>query len=129
MSSVHSNEFWLDADVLALNWAPDSITELDNPSILNLIWLIELRNKDAVVSTGLDVDETLHIFHRFFINFCVPESNTHIISLWFSISEYDGIIEVRPDVLWLNICKEDVGIDGENNSETEALPSDAVDHS
>lgn len=62
MSAVHGDVFWLDADGLALNWATNGVTELNHPEIFGLILLDDFRDKDAVVTASLDMDETLHVF-------------------------------------------------------------------
>lgn len=62
MSAVHGDVFWLDANGFALNWATNGVTELNHPEIFGLILLDDFRDKDAVVTASLDMDETLHVF-------------------------------------------------------------------
>ena len=55
MGIIHGNIFWLNADVLAINWASDSIAKLDHPSVFDEIWLSQFGNQYAIITTCFDV--------------------------------------------------------------------------
>ena len=94
MSAVHCNEFWFDADLFAIDWAANSVTQLDDPGIFCKIWFNELRDKNAIVTTCFDIAQTFLVLDRSFIDLCVPECDAHICSLWLSIGEDNCIVEV-----------------------------------
>ena len=127
MGCVHGDEFRLDANVLALNWTANGVAKLDEPCVSLLIWITELWDQDAIVSKGFDVWETLHVLDWLLVDFGVPEGDAHIVSFGLSVGKHDRVVEVSPNILWLNVGKEDVWIDGKDNSQAEAFPSDAVD--
>jgi hypothetical protein len=61
MSIVHCHIFWLNADILAVDGAANSVAELNHPGISNQVGLGELGHKNAVVTAGLDIAERLHV--------------------------------------------------------------------
>ena len=106
MCSVHGHEFGFNADVLAFNWTSNSVTELDHPCVLDSVGIDDLGDEDAVVSEGFDMNQTLHVFDASLVEFGVPESDAHVVSLWFPVCKHNCFIEVCPHVFWLNIGKQ-----------------------
>jgi len=129
MGAVHGAILGLNADVLALYRAADGVAKLDQPLILCLLLglLNKLGDEDAVVSARLDVKKALHVLDGLLVDLCVPESNAHVVSLWLSVSEDDGVVEEAPHVLGLDVGEEDVRVDGEDNSEAKSFPGKTVD--
>lgn len=128
MGIVHGHILWLNTNILAINWASNSIAKLDHPCVLDKIWLSQLGDQNTIVSTCLDVAKRFHVFDRLFIDLGVPKGDAHVGSLRLTIGKDDRAVEEGPHVLWLDISKQDVGVDSENNSKTKAFPSDGVDH-
>ena len=60
---------------------------------------------------GFDFKQTLHILDGFFVEFSVPESDAHVISLRLSVGKHDGVVEVAPDVFRLDVGEENVRVD------------------
>ena len=116
MGIIHCHIFRLNANILAIDWASNSIAQLYHPGILGECWLCELRDQNTVVSTGLDATERLHVFYRLFVDFGVTESNAHVGSFRLTVSEDDSVVEERPHVFGLDVGEQDIGINGKDDS-------------
>jgi hypothetical protein len=46
----------------------------------------------------------------FLVDDCVPKNYTHVLSLGFFEGKDEGVVEVGPKILWLNVCEKDIGI-------------------
>ena len=108
MCSIHCTVFWFNCNMFAFNWASNCIAKLNEPCIFLTLVDLELGNKDTVVTTGFYMNETLHILNRSLVLSGIPESDTHIISFWLSVSEDNGLIQVGPHVLRLNVGEKDI---------------------
>ena len=73
------------------------------------------------------MQEALGVAHRFLIDTSVPEGDAHVRSLRLSVGKDDGLTEVRPHVLGLNVSEENVCIDSKYHSQSKSFPSNTGD--
>jgi hypothetical protein len=59
----------------------------------------------------------------------VPEDDAHVIALRLAESEHQGLGEVAPHVVGLDVSEEDVRIDSQADTHAVAFPADRVDNS
>ena len=63
------------------------------------------------------------------IDCSVPENDTHIVALRLSESENEGITEVTPHILRLDICEDHVGVHSHADSKSKTLPGNRTNNS
>jgi len=123
MCCVHGYVLGLNANVLGLDWTANSVAQLDHPGVFDDVRVAQLRNKNAVVSMGLNCKQALHVLNGLFIDLCVPEGDAHVVALWLSECKHNGLVEVCPDIIRLNVRKQDIRVYGQHNPQSKALPS------
>jgi len=123
MSLVHGHVLRLNINRFTLHRAPDGIAKLNHPRLLNHIRFDQLGDQDAIVSSGLDMNQTLHVLYGLLIDLGIPERNAHVVSLGFTVREHNRIVEERPQILGLDVREEDVGVDSENDAKAKTFPS------
>ena len=57
-----------------------------------------------------------------FVDRGIPEDDTHILAFGLFESKDQGVVEVGPEILGLDVCEKDVRIHGKTDAETEAFP-------
>ena len=105
VSFVHGDKLGLNRDVLVFNWASDSIAE--NYDILAGIFF-GFCDKHTVLPASDYLLKSSHVFHVLLIDDCVPEDHAHVLALGLFESENESIVEVGPQILWLDVGEEDV---------------------
>lgn len=126
MCLAHSNMLGFNCDCLAVNGATNSVAEDEEP----LVWLIFiLGHKDAILVTGSDLLQTLHVLDMLLVDHGIPEDDAHVVTLGFSEGKNERAGEVAPEIVWLDVGKQDVGVNSKSNSQAIAFPSHSVDHS
>lgn len=124
MSLVHCDELGLNGDILVFDGTSDSIAKNDNP----LTWsLFSLSNEHAILTASDYLLESSHVLDVLFVNDSVPEDDTHVLALWLLESENKCVVEVRPQILWLDVCKKDVRIHSKPDTETKTFPAERAD--
>jgi hypothetical protein len=81
MSLIHAYEFRFNCNIFVINRTSYSITENDNPLIVHIF---HFGNQDTVFSTSNYFLKSSHVFDVLFIDSCIPENYTHVITFWFS---------------------------------------------
>ena len=105
MSFVHGDKLGLNRDVLVFNWASDSIAE--NYDILAGIFF-GFCDKHTVLPASDYLLKSSHVLYVLLIDDCVPEDHAHVLALGLFESENESIVEVGPQILWLDVGEEDV---------------------
>lgn len=102
---VHCNVLRLNGDILVFNGASNSITKDNDP----LVWcLLSLCDEDTIFTASHDLLKTAHVLHMLLIDGGVPKDNTHVLALGLFERENQSVVEVRPQILWLNVGEKDV---------------------
>ena len=126
MCLAHSNMLGLNCDGLAFDRATDSVAKNEEPLAF---YIFILGHEDAILVTAGDFLQTLHVLDMLLIDLGIPEDNAHIVTLGFTESKNECASEVAPEIVWLNVGKQDIGVNSQCNSKAIAFPSNSVDHS
>ena len=59
----------------------------------------------------------------------IPEYDAHVVTLGFTEGKHERAREVAPEIVWLNVSKQDIGVNSKCYSQTITFPSHSIDHS
>ena len=125
MRFAHGDMLGLNSDSFAIDRAAYGVAE-DNIPLVRLTLI--LSNEAAVFVTGRDLLEAFHVLDVLLIDEHVPKDDAHVVSLWLSEGKDQGVREVPPHVLRLDVREEDVGVHSQGNAQAEPFPAHGVDH-
>ena len=113
MSLAHRNVLWLDCDHLTVHRAANSIAQYNVPLVGDVF---VLSYKNAVLIAAGYLLQSLHVLNVLLVHGGVPEDDAHIVALGLAEGEDEGVGEIAPHVVGLNVRKQDIGIDGQGNT-------------
>ena len=126
MCLAHSNMLGLNRYGLAVDRATYSVAE-DKEPLVGLVFI--LGHENAILVTAGDLLQTLHVLYMLLVNLGIPEDDAHVVTLGFAEGKNECAGEVAPEIVWLNVGKQDIGVNSQCDSQTIAFPSHGVDHS
>lgn len=128
VSLVHFGVFGLDSDSLAFDWASDCVAEDEQPLVNSRVGGV-LGHQHTVFSTSNDLLESAHVLDVSLVDAGIPEDDAHIVALGLAEGKHEGLGEVAPHVVRLDVSEEDVGIHGKADTHAISFPADGVHNS
>lgn len=108
VSLVNGNILRFDCHGLGVDGASDCIAEKELPLSLGLFYA---SDEQAVFATGNNLLQSPYVLDMLLIDVDVPEDDAHVCALGLLKGKDEGVVEVGPLVLGLDVRKEDVRVD------------------
>ncbi len=70
--------------------------------------VLNSSDKDTIFTASHDLLQPSHVFYVLLIDGGVPKDHTEVGSLWLFEGENQGAVEVGPEILGLDVSKQDV---------------------